>query len=511
MFTLLQKLHRIDLLSIKGVLRLLQAVMTTGINLMALLRLAAQLHPQRMAVTDDNERLSYKELAHRSEYLAKALQAEFGIKGGQKIAIACRNHAAAIQSIFAASRLGAHVFLLNPDMSDDQILALEDRHHFDFYIHEEYKDVFRNAKLINKSIPAYHADDNSISRLISESKHSRHQLKKVKTGNIVVLTGGTTGQPKAASRKPSVFAFLPPFVALLTEVHLDRYRSVYIPTPIYHGFGLAALFIGTILGLEMFFTARFDAARGCTLVETNNVEGVVVVPIMLDRMLKQEEKALSPLKCIITGGALLKPALAQKTLETLGPILFNLYGTSEAGFCIMGKPELLAKKPQAVGQPIWGVRCQIADKSGQEVKQGAIGQLNIRAAWAITQKSWVPTGDIAYRDEDGDIFLCGRSDDMIVSGGENVYPIELEHVLSQHPDLEAVAVVGIPDEEFGQRLKAVVVVKADVVPDTAMIKDWLKPRVSRHQMPAKIEFRDALPYTALGKLDKKVLRGDKAT
>jgi acyl-CoA synthetase (AMP-forming)/AMP-acid ligase II len=231
-----------------------------------------------------------------------------------------------------------------------------------------------------------------------------------------------------------------------------------------------------------------------------------VPALMLQRMIKHNAASLSSLQCLITGGAALSPALAQETLEQLGPILFNLYGTSEAGFCILETPELLQKKPQSIGRPIRGVRSKIVDDSDQVVEAGRIGRLCIRCAWAISRKNWQETGDVAYRDADGDIFLCGRVDDMIVSGGENVYPIELERVLDQHPEIESAAVVGIPDPDFGQRLKAVVIRKRDSTLDQSTLIEWLRPRVARYQMPVVTEFRQELPYTPLGKLDKKSLR-----
>lgn len=506
MWKLISKLWRVRLLTPAGVFRLLQAIVTTGVNLMAMLRLAAKLHPHRVAVVDESESLTFVELWQQAETLAKALHVDHQVGQKQKVAIACRNHTAVIKSIFAASRLGAHVFLLNPDMSREQILALENRMKFDFYIHDErIADAFSSGSLSLKSLPAYHVTEDSVDGLSRDVKYSDVKLAKVKTGNIVILTGGTTGQPKAASRKPSLFAFLPPFVALLCQVNLDQYRSVYVATPVYHGFGLASLFIGVFLGTEMHFTARFVAEKICSLIQGRKIEAVVLVPLMLQRMLKHDPDALTPLKCIMTGGAKLSPTLAQEVLEQLGPKLFNLFGTSEAGFCIMAKPELLSRKPNSIGPPIRGVRARIVDESGVAVNAGEIGPLSIRCSWAITRESWVETGDVAYRDEDGDVFLCGRVDDMIVSGGENVYPVELEHVLLQHPDIESAVVVGIPDAEFGQRLKAVVVPRQDASLDDASLLDWLKPRVARHQMPAITEFRDELPYTALGKLDRKSL------
>jgi fatty-acyl-CoA synthase len=320
------------------------------------------------------------------------------------------------------------------------------------------------------------------------------------------MTGGTTGQPRPASRKPDLLSFLPPFVALLQQVHLDRYRSLFIATPIYHGFGLAALFIGLILGAELYVTPRFEAARACELIARHRVSVVTLVPLMLQRLLKQDVAAISCVQCFLTGGAHLQQPLAQAVLTRLGPVLFNLYGTSEAGFCVIGTPTLLQRKPYALGKPVPGVRVSIMRDPLPEENRPAVGQLCIRSAWSTRQQDWIETGDLAYQDAEGDIVLCGRVDDMIVSGGENVYPVELENVLAQHPEVAAVAVVGIPDAEFGQRLKAIVVGREGTAISPDALLSWLKLRVARYQMPAVIEVRTELPYTSLGKLDKKALR-----
>lgn len=508
MFSLVKKLHHTRLLTIAGLWYLLQAILMTGVNLMVLLRIAAKLYPDRIGVTDDQEQLSYARLWEQAESLSVVLHSDYGIGSGQKVAVVCRNHVAAIKAIFAVSRLGAHLFLLNSEMSADQLLTLEARLQFDFVIYDEHiAHVFKNSSLRNKSLPTYHPIESSINRLSSSSSPKNVRLKRMGTGNIVVMTGGTTGQPKSASRKPSVFNYLPPFFTLLNQAHLEKYQSVYITTPICHGYGLAFLFIGVILGAEMYFTERFGAVRACSLVATHKTQVLIVVPLILQRMLKLDPGSLSSLQCIITGSALLSPALAQETLKQLGPKLFNLYGSSEAGFCIIATPDILSEKPESIGKPVQGVQAKIVNDSGREVDEKMIGQLCIRSAWTSNRKSWIETGDLAYRDFEGDIFLCGRVDDMIVSGGENVYPIELEKVLTQHSDVDSVAVFGIPDEEFGQRLKAVVIKKQDTTLDQLTLLDWLKPRIARYQMPAIIEFRDELPHTSLGKLDKKSLRG----
>lgn len=500
-FTLLKKLHRTRLLTFVGLYRLLEAIWTTGVNLMALLRIAAKLHPQRIAVIDDQEELTYLQLWQQAEAVAVGLQKECGIQPRQKVAIASRNHAAAIKAIFAVSRLGADVFLVNPEMSADQIRTMEHQLQFDYYIHDpEITPLIDDLSLGHKAIPTYHPSSNSVDRMAMTPQSETSRLRKVKTGKVVVMTGGTTGQPKPASRKPSLFDFLPPFIALLAQVHLDRYRTVYIATPIYHGFGLAALLIGVTLGAQQYFTRRFDAGRACDLIAQEKIEVITLVPLMLQRMLNHNAQALSSLQRILTGGAALRPALAQATLEQLGPVLFNLYGTSEAGFCILAEPELLQRQPESIGKAIAGVQVQI-QRDGSSLK----GQLCIRSAWSAGAKGWIETGDLAYRDEEGNIFLCGRVDDMIVSGGENVYPLELENVLLQHPGIEAAVVLGIPDPEFGQRLKAIIIPKSAEELEQATLLTWLKPRVARYQMPAVIEFRQVLPYTSLGKLNRKAL------
>lgn len=511
MFTLFLKLHRIRLLTFAGAWHLCCSIFSTGVNLMMLLRLAARLHPDRIAVTDDRGRLSYTQLWRQANTLAQSLYVDYGLRSGQKVAVVCRTHSAIIKTIFAVSRLGAHLFLLNPEMSANQLLTLVERQQFDFIIFDEQlASIFKNSPLNKKSLPAYHATDASIDRisLSTRDAHSgRAQLKNTATGRIVVMTSGTTGQPKSTGRKPSIFSYLPPFFAFLTQANLDQYQSFYIPVPVYHGYGLAFLFIGMILGAEMYFSERFDATRACSLVEANQIQVMIVVPLMFQRMLKCDANTLSSLQCIIAGSALLRPTLAQETLKQLGPKLFNLYGSSEAGFSIIATPDMLSRKPETIGKPMRGVQVKIINNAGQGQQAGKkmIGQLCIRSAWSANSKSWIETGDLAYQDAEGDIFLCGRVDDMIVSGGENVYPIELENILLQHPEIDAVAVSGIPDNEFGQRLKAVIVKKQGAIIDETTLRDWLKPRVARYQMPAVIEFRHDLVYTSLGKLNKKSL------
>lgn len=509
MFRLLQKLRKIRLLSLTGCVALLRAIAGSGVNLMTLLRVAASLHPERIAIVAGRERLTYGQLWRQAEALACSLHADFGLRGGQHVAIVCRSHGAAIKAIFAVSRLGANLYLINPEMSIEQLAALAGRLRLKCVIYDQQvASAFSGPEARLIALPAYHATDHSVDLIATSGALQSRRLPRTKAGNIVVLTSGTTGHPKTAGRRPSLINFLQPFFAFLTQVHLDERRSLYVATPIYHGHGLAFLFIGLVLGAELYFTERFDAKQACALIAEYRIEAITVVPLMLQRILKLDAESLASLRCIISGSAPLSPALASTTINQLGPILFNLYGSSEAGFCLIASPELLARKPASVGRPIRGVQVRIVDATGDDVATGETGQLCVRSAWTANRESWIETGDLAFRDAEGDITLCGRADDMIVSGGEKVYPVELERILTQHPEIEMAAVVGVPDHEFGQRLRAIVVRKRDTLLDQATLMEWLKQRVARYQMPATIDFRDELPFTSLGKIDKKALASE---
>lgn len=492
--------------SLHSLLHTAEAVSATGLNLSTLLRLAARRHPQRLALADDNERLRYDQLWRRVESAALGLHEHYGLQAQHKIAIACRNHIPAVVALCAASRLGAHVFMVNPELPSDQLRGLAERAGFDLFVYdEEIAPITADLAAHTRVLPAAHPTDPSIAGLAAAYARQPLHLPPEATGNVAVLTSGTTGQPKTAARRPNVLNTLGPFLALALKTQLYRQHSLYLATPIYHGYGLALLLIGFGLAAELHITRRFDAARACALIAREQITAAIVVPLMLQRMLNHDPAALASLRCLIAGSAALNPALATATLDQLGPILFNLYGTSEAGFALMAGPELLRRKPQTIGTPLPGVRTHLVDTAGRSVGPGVVGRLQISSAWTISGARWIDTGDLAYRDAACAMILCGRSDDMIVSGGENVYPIELELILHQHPEIVAAAAVGIPDAEFGQRLKALIVAQPGSTLDAATLLAWLKPRVARYQMPAAVEFRAELPYTALGKLAKRSL------
>lgn len=473
---------------------------------MALLRFAAGKYKNKTAVVDEREAVSYADLYRQSQNLADALQSDFGLSAGNKTAFLCRSHANLLRALCAAARIGSRLFLLNPEMTAEQFAALVERHQFDFLFYDREVTHLVSDDWAKKSLVVFDENKPSVESVSKAKNQTNCKIKRAFAGEIIVLTGGTTGTPKTARRKPSVFNFLNPFFALLTQLDLDKYQTVYIATPAYHGFGIAAIIIGMILGEKMFLLPRFDAAKACALIKENRIETVTVVPLMLQRMLNYDADALASIECIISGGAALNPALVAETQARLGDKLFNLYGTSEAGFSVIAAPEDLRRNPETIGKKIGGVNLAILDANDKPVPNGTIGKICIKSRWSVkTDKNFVETGDLGFVDENGFLFLRGRTDEMIVSGGENVYPIELENIIVKHPSVQQVAVIGIPDQEFGQRLKAFVVsVPAANLTETE-IKNWLAARVARFQMPAAVEFLEELPTTAIGKINKKAL------
>ncbi|MEH7345695.1 AMP-binding protein [Bacillus sp. JJ1532] len=502
-------LYKIKLLSPLGLYRLLAAISKNGINIMTLLQIAKGTYGNKVALVDDNETISYNQLFSQSEKLSMVLLEKYGLRCGQKVGFLCKNHASLVRSIFAVSRLGADIYLLNPEMSKNQFKSQLEKHHFDFLVYDpELRTIIEHANYTKEMVMSYHDHLPAINQLMTTNLIKEIKLHRTSMGKIMLLTGGTTGKSKEAPHKLSLFNYLNPFVSLLVRLKLIKYNPVYIATPIYHGYGVAVLFLFIALGEKVVISKGFHAQKACQLIREHKVQVVTVVPLMIHKMLKHNAEDLKSLACIASGGAQLNPKLADEVFHKLGNVLCNLYGTSETGLNIIAAPQDLKYSVHTIGKRINGVRLKVLDQNKDEVEFDTIGQFCVKSKWSFKNRkaSWIETGDLGYCDQNGYYFLCGRKDDMVVSAGENVYPIELEQVLIQHNLIEDVAVIGMNDEQFGQRLKAFVKPMRHANLTEEEIFEWLRPRVARFQVPKEIVFIDQMPYTPLGKLDKKRLK-----
>ncbi len=500
-------LFKLKVLSPVGLYRLVIAIRRYGINLMMLLSFTAKSNGDKVAIVDDDQTLTYHQLLSQSENLAKMLKQTYGLTSEMKVAFLCRNHASFVKAIFATSRLGSDIYLLNTQMSNNQFQQLLEQHDFDFLIYDvEVSYYIEKSSYRKEKLLSYHDRLPAISNLLD--KTFKQRLEPTSSSNIMLLTGGTTGKAKQVAHKPSIFHYLTPFLSLLTRLQLPSYQTAYIATPIYHGYGIAVLLVFIALGKKVIVTRQFDSAKACHLIREHHVEVVTVVPLMIRKMLTDNSKDLRSLACIASGGAVLHPNLVKEVFEQLGDVLYNLYGTSEAGLNVIATPKDLKYSAKTIGKKIRGTRFHVLDETSHQVAAGRIGKFCIKNSWSMRNKqsAWIETGDIGYQDKNGYYFLCGRSDDMIVSAGENVYPIEVEQVLINHPKVEDVAVIGIADEAFGQRLKAFIQLEKNSTLTKEELMDWLRLRVARYQLPKEIVFLERMPYTPLGKLDKKQLK-----
>lgn len=508
MFQTFSKLYQAKLSSPSGFFRLTSSILMSGANLMAILRFSARTHGANLAVVDDKEEINYNDLYQESMLLAANLQKEYQLKTGKKVALICRNHIPLVKALFALSYLGADVYLLNIEMSKEQLEQLLEKYDFDVIVYDiEIWEMILKSNFKKEKLLSQHLTFPNIQDLSKKKSKEKIKVQKGSGGKLVTLTGGTTGVSKAAVRKPSVFGFLNPFFALLNRMDLAKYNSVHIATPVYHGFGLAALIMSVVLGAKILLTKRFDQNKTGTLLLKHRIQVLIVVPLMLHRLVERSKLDWLYVRCVLSGGAALSPALAENIFQKPKCGIANLYGTSEAGFCIMADTEDLKKYPNTLGKKIKGASIKIFNEQQEEQAVGKVGRLHVKSGWTMSNKKedWVNSGDLAYQNEEGYFFLCGRADDMIVSGGENVYPIELENVLMRHEAISQVAVIGIPDAEFGQRLKAFIVLKPKYQLDAADLLEWLKDKIARYQMPKEIAFLVELPTTAVGKIDKKKL------
>lgn len=506
---LLKVLNKIKLLSPLGLSRLISAISKYGINIMLLLKITESTYGNKVALVDGNETVSYKQLLLQCEKLSFIFKENYQLEEGQKVAFLCKNHASLVKSIFAVSRLGSDIYLLNTEMSKLQFNQLVKQHDFDFLIYDfELNSFIEESHYSNRKILSYHENLPSVNNLLKTNVVQTYRIQRSSISKIVLLTGGTTGISKAVTHKPSIFNFLDPFSTLLSRLNLLTYNTAYIATPIYHGYGIAILFSFIALGKKVVINDGFNAKKACGLIREHKVEVITVVPLMIHKMLETSVEDLKSLRCIASGGAKLNSSLVETVQYKLGDVLYNLYGTSEAGLNIIATPQDLKYSVNTIGKEIKGSRLKVMDNK-IEIVDGRIGQFYIHNKWSMrnTKSPWIATGDLGYQDPNGYYFLCGRTDDMVVSGGENIYPIEVEQVLINHPLVEDVAIIGISDEKYGQTLKAFVQTgKNDETITKEALVEWLRPRVARFQLPKEIVFVNNLPYTPLGKIDKKQLK-----
>ncbi len=336
---------------------------------------------------------------------------------------------------------------------------------------------------------------------------------------IVVLTSGTTGSPKGAPRSE---AGLEAAVAVLDRIPLRFGRPSHVAAPLFHTWGFAHLALSMLLAAPVVLRRHFEPEDFLRTLADHDCRSAAVVPVMLQRVLALPDEALaahdlSALRVVASSGSALPGELATRWMDRFGDTLYNVYGSTEVGYAGIATPRDLRADPDTAGRPPYGTTVRILGDDDRPLPPGERGRIFVGNAVLFegytggggkeVVDGLMSTGDVGYLDDAGRLFVVGREDDMVVSGGENLYPSEVERCLAAHPDVVDVAVVGVPDEDFGQRLRAVVVLapaaRADA--ETAeTLRGWVRERLARFSVPRDVVFVEELPRNATGK----VLRGE---
>jgi fatty-acyl-CoA synthase len=490
--------------------------------------LNARRNPHRTAIVDDEGTMTFTELNDAVNAVANGLL-ELGVRGGDGVAILARNHRWFLIANYASARVGARTILLNTEFSGPQIRDVSEREGARVIIYDdEYSDAMKMASPALGAIRALGTNpdspepssstDETLAELIERSSKDAAP-KATKKSAIIILTSGTTGTPKGANRHaPPTLA---PIGGVLSAVPFKAGEVTALPSPMFHALGYLHATIAMTLGSTLVLHRRFTPAVVLSDVATHKVTAIVVVPVMLSRMLDALEAMptkpdLSNLRIIFVSGSQLGAELATRAMKDIGPVVYNLYGSTEISFVSIARPQDLKKNPATVGPMIKGVKVKILDEHGSELPTGKVGRIFVGTFFPFEGYTGggnkeiidglMSSGDVGYFDSDGLLYVSGRDDEMIVSGGENVFPAEVEDLISGHPEVTEATAIGVEDKDFGQRLRAFVVLKDGAALTEDAIKDYVRNHLARYKVPREVIFLAELPRNPTGKILKRELR-----
>ena len=490
--------------------------------------LNARRNPHRTAIVDDEGTMTFTELNDAVNAVANGLLG-LGVRGGDGVAILARNHRWFLIANYASARVGARTILLNTEFSGPQIRDVSEREGARVIIYDdEYSDAVKMASPALGAIRALGTNpdspepssstDETLAELIERSSKDAAP-KATKKSSIIILTSGTTGTPKGATRHaPPTLA---PIGGVLSAVPFKAGEVTALPSPMFHALGYLHATIAMTLGSTLVLHRRFTPAVVLSDVATHTVTAIVVVPVMLSRMLDALETMptkpdLSNLRIIFVSGSQLGAELATRAMKDIGPVVYNLYGSTEISFVSIARPQDLKKNPATVGPMIKGVKVKILDEHGSELPTGKVGRIFVGTFFPFEGYTGggnkeiidglMSSGDVGYFDSDGLLYVSGRDDEMIVSGGENVFPAEVEDLISGHPEVIEATAIGVEDKDFGQRLRAFVVPKDGAALTEDAIKDYVRNHLARYKVPREVIFLAELPRNPTGKILKRELR-----
>jgi acyl-CoA synthetase (AMP-forming)/AMP-acid ligase II len=499
--------------------RALAAVQRWGFTPAGGFAAAAALYPDAEGVVDERGAVTFKEIDERANRLANAL-ADEGIGEGHGVGVMCRNHRGFVDAIVALSKLGADAMLLNTAFAGPQLTEVVKREKPKAIIYDaEFAELLSDALYRRRGFVAWADEDEDVDdpllEDLIESGDPSSPVPPENEGRQTILTSGTTGTPKGASRgSPGLDAA----VAILGAIPLRGREKVLVAPPLFHQWGFAHFGLAMLTASTMVLRRKFDPENVLETIEREQIQSVPMVPVMLSRILDLDDDVrrghdVSSLRTVPVSGSALSGDLAKRFMDEFGDVVYNLYGSTEVAWVAIAGPKDLREAPGTAGRAPAGTDLAILGDDDRPVRTGDTGRIFVKNSMLFEgytgggSKDMVDgmmaTGDVGHLDEEGRLFVEGRDDDMIVSGGENVFPQEVEETLAKHDKVSEAAVMGVDDEKWGQALKAYVVKKGSV--SESALKKHVKENLAGYKVPREIAFLDELPRNPAGKVVKREL------
>jgi acyl-CoA synthetase (AMP-forming)/AMP-acid ligase II len=481
---------------------------------------AAHKYPHETMLIDERGSLSFERVHRRTNALAHAF-AGMGIGPGDGVGIMCRNHRGFIEATLAAAKLGASALYLNTMFAGPQLVEVTRREEPKALVYdEEFAGLLDGVDEGIARIIAWsdgEVEGPTLDSLIAANVGSDHKPPP-ENPRFVILTSGTTGTPKGAQRSSP--DGLLAMAALIDRIPYRARDTMMIAAPLFHSWGFFHFVMSLPTASTMVLRRRFDEEETLRAVQDHRAQVLAVVPVMLQRILRLPEETLSAydlssLRITSASGSALPGELATEWMDRFGDNVYNLYGSTEVAYATVATPEDLRAAPGTAGRPPRGTVVRLIDEAGSEVPQGEVGRIFVGNEMSFEGYTGgggkevidglLSSGDVGHIDEGGRLFIDGRDDEMIVSGGENVFPREIEDLLADHDGVVEVAVIGVEDAEFGQRLKAFVVTATEAEVSAEELKAHVKANLAAYKAPREFEFLDELPRNATGKILKREL------
>ena len=500
--------------------RVVKTLVTQGTTPASAIAVSAIKFPDRTFIVDETGELTFEQVHRRTNALANSMR-EMGIRDGDAVGIMCRNHRGIFEATLAASKLGVTALFLNTMFSGPQLVEVIEREGPTALIFdEEFSNLLEGVPEDVMRITAW-SDETpegpNLDRMIATG--SRDDLAKPKSDSrFIILTSGTTGTPKGAQRNsPKGLAGI---AGLLHEIPYRSGQTMVVAAPLFHSWGFINSVFALTLGCTIVLDRRFDPETVLRRIEQHKADVLIAVPVMLLRITSLDSELTAKydvgnLKIVSLSGSALPGGLALEWMDRFGDNIYNMYGSTEVAFASVAGPADLRRNPSTAGRPPRGTSIRLVDEEGRDVPQGVTGRIFVNNSMTFEGYTgggnkdnlgdYISSGDVGHLNSDGLLFIDGRDDEMIISGGENIFPGEVEDLITGHELVIESAVIGVKDDEFGQTLKAFVVLTAGAELDEGDVKAHVKANLASYKAPKEVVFLDALPRNATGKVLKRSL------